>query len=262
MLRSSLTPIQIDGKSVKRLCRRFRHLSRGCLAETGKRDRSLDAIGSDEKRLLRNVTTPLQRFRKPNASTTCSKRRAETNPDLPAVRCGDQQLTYRELNVRANKIAHRLRELGVGRDSCVGIYLDRSVDLIAGLLGIQKAGGAYVPLNLDHPSERIAYQIKQANSKALVTARSLIKDLDWFSGEIVTVEDMAADGSQPSAIRNISTLWKDLAYVIYTSGSTGVPKGVGNTHRALVNYTQFMCRRLGLQIPPAKSDFNSGLFPA
>jgi len=171
-------------------------------------------------------------------------------PAAPALVSGDQELTYEELNTRANQLAHLLRRRGVGPDVCVGLCMERSAELIVGLLGILKAGGAYVPLNPDHPQERLEMQLRESHSLLLIT-NSGDQHLD-FGGEIIDLQrDRAMLDSEPRDDPQSITTPNNLVYVIYTSGSTGVPKGVAVRHRNLVNYTQSILQLLEVDRPLA-----------
>jgi amino acid adenylation domain-containing protein len=172
-------------------------------------------------------------------------------PDAMALVCGNQQLTYEELNVRANQLAHLLRGQGVAPDVCVGLCVDRSVEMIVGMLGILKAGGAYVPLNPDHPRERLQMQLAESNSRILITsgARDHSK---FFGGKTIDLDrERAALETESKHNPPLITNSENRVYVIYTSGSTGVPKGVSVRHENLINYTQFMLRRLKADRPLA-----------
>jgi amino acid adenylation domain-containing protein len=170
----------------------------------------------------------------------------EKTPDAMAVVCDGQQLTYRELNRRANQLAHHLRTLGIGPDSLGGIYIKRSVEMMVGLLGILKAGGAYVPLDIKNPKSRLQQQLKHA--KVLVTQMELLPQLPEFAGKIVCLDREKNElGRLPETNPQPLGTSENLAYVIYTSGSTGAPKGVAIRHRNLVNYTHFIYQRLGLE---------------
>lgn len=170
-------------------------------------------------------------------------------PDAVAVLCDDKQLTYRELNLRANQVAHRLRVFGIGPDTLVGIYVERSLELVVGLLGVLKAGGAYVPLDIKNPKPRLQQQLKDI--KALLTKADLLAQLPAFAGVVVCFDRDRQELSRLSESnpKPVGTS-ENLAYVIFTSGSTGVPKGVAIRHRNLVNYTHFISRRLGLETFP------------
>lgn len=150
-------------------------------------------------------------------------------PDRIAVVCGRQSLTYRELNQKANQLAHYLRRLGVKTETLVGICLERSLEMVVGLLGILKAGGAYVPLDPTYPQERLEFMLEDTGLEVLLAGdrrRKVIElDRDW---EIIDRE------SRENLSSNVMP--DNLAYVIYTSGSTGKPKGTMLAHRGLVNY--------------------------
>ena len=181
---------------------------------------------------------------------------AEKTPDAIAVVCDGQQLTYQQLNRQANQLAHQLRAAGIGADRLAGIYLERSVEMIVGLLGILKAGGAYVPLDIKNPKPRLLQQLK--NVRALITQAELLPQLPDFAGKIICLDrdELELKGFPENNPEQQGTS-ENLAYVIYTSGSTGAPKGVAIRHRNLVNYTQFICRRLGLENFPDGLKFAS-----
>jgi amino acid adenylation domain-containing protein/non-ribosomal peptide synthase protein (TIGR01720 family) len=171
---------------------------------------------------------------------------AARTPDAPAVRCGDAELTYSELNARANRVAHHLRALGVGADVPVGLCLERSAEMIVALLGVLKAGGAYLPLDPEHPETRLSYQLAQSRARVLVTRAALRGRFADFAGEVVCLDrDAALVGARPSHNPEATVAPDNLVYVIYTSGSTGTPKGVAVEHRNLSNYTAFVCGLTG-----------------
>jgi aspartate racemase len=161
----------------------------------------------------------------------------ERTPDAVAVVCGDQPLTYRALNQRANQLAHYLRSLGVAADVLVGLCIERSLEMLVGMLGVLKAGGAYVPLDPAYPKERLAYMVEDAQPLVLLTQAGLKTHLPAAATVVALDEDWQtiAGCSQ----ENLAEVCQPhhLAYVIYTSGSTGKPKGVMIEHRALSNFT-------------------------
>jgi amino acid adenylation domain-containing protein len=171
----------------------------------------------------------------------------ERLPDAVAVIQEQDCLTYRELDVRANQLANYLRETGVGPDTRVGICLERSTQMMVGLLGILKAGGAYVPLDPEYPKERLAFMIQDSGLECLVTQSSLEHQLADCGRKPIYIDRDWTLISQESG-KNPSSPVKaeDLAYVIYTSGSTGKPKGVQVCHRALVNLLTSMRTQPGL----------------
>ena len=153
----------------------------------------------------------------------------------------DEEITYQELNDRSNRLARRLRSLGVQRDDIVGLYMERSVEMIVGLMGILKAGGAYLPLDPSYPEERLMYILKDAGGAmgqglVVVTHRSLAKKIPGDTGVTVQIDEEWAEIQIHSGENlGVDIIGTDLAYVIYTSGSTGRPKGVMIEHRNAVN---------------------------
>ncbi|RVU51813.1 amino acid adenylation domain-containing protein [Pseudomonas syringae pv. syringae] len=163
-------------------------------------------------------------------------------PDAPALVFATEQLSYVQLNARANQLAHRLRESGVGPDVLVGICVERSLELVIGLLAIVKAGGAYVPLDPDYPEDRLAYMMKDSDIGLLLTQTALLARLPVPHQVQSLCLDQDGDRLAGYSTANPVNLSHplSLAYVIYTSGSTGKPKGAGNSHRALVNRLHWM----------------------
>ncbi|QGQ96125.1 amino acid adenylation domain-containing protein [Paenibacillus psychroresistens] len=167
---------------------------------------------------------------------------AERTPDHIAVVFGEQQLTYGELNERSNQLARLLVSKGVIADSIVGIMVERSLEMLVGILGILKAGGAYLPLDPDHPQARIRYMLEDSGAKLLLLNRHLLQRVS-FAGNVVVVEDEQSYHADVSKVESTSGP-NHLAYVIYTSGSTGEPKGVMIEHRSIVNLIQGMAERI------------------
>jgi amino acid adenylation domain-containing protein len=171
----------------------------------------------------------------------------EQTPDAVAVVFEDQQLTYRELNARANQLAHHLQKLGVKPEVLVGLCVERSLEMVVGVLGILKAGGAYVPLDPGYPQERLVFMLENANVPVLLTTETLVSRLPDYQAQVVYLDDDWQEISQESDRNPISKVTtQDLAYLIYTSGSTGKPKGVQILHSALVNFLSAMRLSPGL----------------
>ena len=204
---------------------------------------------SEEQQLLRDFNkTGVGEF-----STQCLHEliatQAQLTPDAPAVLSDNENLSYRELNERANQLAHYLQELGVGPDHLVGICVERSATMMVGLLGILAAGGAYVPLDPDYPAERLALMIQDARLSLIVTTEELENRLPEFKGQIVCLDrDAQFIGAHSTDSASTNVTLDNLAYVIYTSGSTGRPKGVMISHRSINNRLLWMQGVFPLQV--------------
>lgn len=172
----------------------------------------------------------------------------ERTPDATAILFNGNSLTYRELNRKADDLAQHLRELGVGPDVLVALYVERSFDMVVGMLGVLKAGGAYIPLDPIHPPQRLAYMLADAQPLVLLTQGRLLPQLPPNGSHIVAIDAALPPASAlmagPASARARSA--RDLAYVIYTSGSTGNPKGVEIEHGSVVNMLGSMQQRPGL----------------
>ncbi|MDR9897010.1 amino acid adenylation domain-containing protein [Aetokthonos hydrillicola Thurmond2011] len=165
----------------------------------------------------------------------------ESTPDAVAVIFENEQLTYRELNTRANHLAHYLQTLGVKPEVLVGIFVERSIHMVVGLLGILKAGGAYVPLDPEYPQERLAFILEDATVSVLLTQQHLVAKLPEHKAHLVYLDSEAQEFAQTSELPNPCGVEpSNLAYVIYTSGSTGKPKGAMNTHQGVCNRLLWM----------------------
>ena len=159
------------------------------------------------------------------------ERQAALHPGATAVVFGDESLSYAELDARANRLAHRLVGLGVKPETKVGIAVERSIEMVVGLLGILKAGGAYVPLDPEYPADRLAYMIEDSGIRLLLTQSHVAPKLPPTAGVRVLDLDAADLREEPSHAPYVSVRADQLIYVIYTSGSTGRPKGTQLTHR-------------------------------
>ncbi|MGA9381385.1 MAG: condensation domain-containing protein, partial [Phormidium sp.] len=166
---------------------------------------------------------------------------AEKTPDAIAVTFENQQLTYAQLNSRANQLAHYLRSLGVGADVLVGICAKRSLEMVVGLLGILKAGGAYLPLDPEYPQDRLKFMLTDAQVSTLLTQQPLLEKLNVTQENLICLDTDWSEISQWSQENPITGVQpENLAYIIYTSGSTGQPKGVMLCHRNICNHTFWM----------------------
>lgn len=160
-----------------------------------------------------------------------------SRPNYMAVVCEGEQLTYKELNERANQLAHRLQKLGVGPEVLVGICVERSLEMVIGILGVLKAGGAYVPLDPSYPRERLLFLLQDTRVPLLITKRRLLEKLPKHDAQTLLLDSDAELITRESRGNLASALApENLAYVIYTSGSTGIPKGVMVTHGSVSRY--------------------------
>jgi amino acid adenylation domain-containing protein len=202
----------------------------------------LSILPADERNLLvEQWNTTKIPFQETLCLQQLFEKQAQKTPDSIACSFANRQLSYKELDEKAGKLAHHLRSKKVGPGTLVGIFLERSLDMLIALLGVLKAGGAYVPLDPDFPKDRIGYMVENANVAVLITtsdqssqlpehkAQVVFVDIDWLK-----INNCLADHFDSGATAD------DLAYLIYTSGSTGHPKGVKVHHRAVVNFLTSM----------------------
>lgn len=199
-------------------------------------------------RLLANAEGPQLDFPRDACVHHLIERQASASPDAVAVDYRGEQITYEELNLRSNRLANYLRSIGVGPEVLVGLRLERSIDLVVGLLGILKAGGAYVPLDPQFPPDRIAFMLEDSGAAVLLTEQRLLRNLPKISGVVVCIDrDSDLIRRQGSALPFTDVAPHSLMYVIYTSGSTGKPKGVQITHASVVNFLTSMRREPGIR---------------
>ena len=225
---------RFDGGTIERMLGHLKSLLEG-IAEDPNRSLSVLPILTDAERhqLLVEWNAPQVDYPRHKCLQELFEAQVERTPERVAVVFEGEELTYRELNRRANQLGHYLRRFGVGPEVLVGIFVDRSLEMVVGILGILKAGGAYVPLDLAYPEERLRFMVKDAQLAVIVTQERLMARLPADSAKIVCIdasptsatEDVAADENPVCDAKP-----ENLAYVIYTSGSTGRPKGVLITH--------------------------------
>ena len=167
----------------------------------------------------------------------------ERTPDAPCLLFQNERLTYRTVNARANQLAHRLRKLGVGPETLVGICMERSPDLVIAMYAVLKAGGAYVPLDPSYPAARLEFMVTDTNVPVLLTQTHLQSFISKLQSQVVLCVDTEELNQESTANVDSGVREDNLAYVIYTSGSTGQPKGVMIEHRGICNQLQWMQQR-------------------
>ncbi|MDS1347099.1 non-ribosomal peptide synthase/polyketide synthase [Planktothrix agardhii] len=191
------------------------------------------------------------------------EQQVKLNPDAIAVRLENEFLTYQELNNRANQLAHYLQSLGVKADGLVGIFVERSLEMIVGILGILKAGGAYLPLDINYPKERITYLLEDTQLNILLTQSQFLGQLPQFQGTTICLDqDWSIIANQSTVNPIVEVDQHNLAYIIYTSGSTGKPKGVMIEHRSIVNYILTAIRECNFTSDDQILQFSSICFDA
>jgi amino acid adenylation domain-containing protein len=234
-----------DAATIGRTAEHFRTLLEGIVADPEQHLSDLPLLTEVERHQLL-VEWNNTRLEVPQESCMHQLFAAQAGqtPEAVAVVCGEDQLTYRELNRRANQLAHYLQRLGVGPEAPVGISMERSMDLVVGLLAILKAGAAYVPLDPAYPRERLAFMLEDARAPVLLTQQRWVEGRSALAPEIVCLDTASGAIVRESGENPVSNVTADnLAYIIYTSGSTGRPKGVAIEHHSAVTLLEW-ARRL------------------
>ncbi|HMF90016.1 MAG TPA: amino acid adenylation domain-containing protein [Candidatus Angelobacter sp.] len=241
-------PDLFDDATIQRLVGHWQTLLAGVVSDPQQPVATLPLLSEEEKsKLLVEWNDTASDFPADACVHHLFEAQVKRTPDAVAVMHEQDSLTYRELDCRANQLANYLREAGVGPDVSVGICLERSTQMMVGLLGTLKAGGAYVPLDPEYPKERLVFMMQDSGLRCLITESSLEPRLSDCGRKVVYIDrdwTRISRGSRQAPSSSVSS--EDLAYVIYTSGSTGKPKGVQICHRALVNLLTSMQAKPGL----------------
>ncbi|MEH1773540.1 amino acid adenylation domain-containing protein [Nostoc sp.] len=231
-----------DANTIERMTGHFVTLLAGIIANPNERISQLPLLTAvEQQQLLVEWNSTQADYPLDKCIHQLFEEQVKRTPNAVAVVFENQQLTYHQLNAKANQLAHYLRSLGVQADVLVGIYIERSLEMIVGLLGILKAGGAYVPLDPDYPQERLSFMLEDAQLRVLLTQQQLIERLPEHQAQIVCLDtdwQSISVSSQDNPITGVQDT--NLAYVIYTSGSTGKPKGAMNTHLGIYNRLLWM----------------------
>ncbi|WP_442937688.1 non-ribosomal peptide synthase/polyketide synthase [Nostoc sp.] len=253
-----------DSSTIERMTGHFACLLEGIVANPSDRISQLPMLtASEQQQLLVEWNDTQVDYPQNKCIHQLFEEQVERTPNAVAVVFENQQLTYHELNCRANQLAHYLRSLGVKPDALVGICAERSLDIVVGLLGIFKAGGAYVALDPDYPQERLRFMLEDAQVSVLLTQQRLIHRLPEHQAKLVCLDkawEEIAQNNQDNLSSGVKA--SHLAYVIYTSGSTGRPKGVMVEHRGLCNLTHAHIQTFGLHSDSRVLQFASFSFDA
>ncbi len=231
-----------DAATIARLADHFQTLLEGIVAHPGQRllDLPLLSEAEHDQLLLEWNHTQIE-YAGEQCFHELFERQVARTPDGTAVIWQDHGLTYEALNRRANQLAHHLRKLGVGPEAPVGLCVERSLEMMVGLLGVLKAGGAYLPLSPEFPPERLAFMLEDTLAPVLLVQQELVAKLPEHAARIICLDtDWGAIAGESEANPHSNVGPENLAYILYTSGSTGTPKGVMSKQESLVNYLRWV----------------------
>lgn len=222
--------------TIRRMLNHYRQLLTAMVEQPEQQLSALSLLTEDEQEQLRAWNATKAGYPQKFCLHMLFEQQVAQSPDRVALIFEDRQCTYSELNARANQLAHLLKSQGIGPDTPIAICLDRSCELVIGVLGILKAGGAYVPLNPDYPKERLAFILRDTHTPLLLTQQHLIERLPESRPSLLVLDsEWAIIEAQQHDNPDISLSAHNLAYIVYTSGSTGTPKGIAMPHAPLVN---------------------------
>ncbi|NER25603.1 MAG: amino acid adenylation domain-containing protein [Symploca sp. SIO1C2] len=237
-----------EEQTIERMAAHFQNLLQAIVENPSQKVAELNLLSESERhQLLVEWNDTAKVYQSDKCIHQLFEEQVEKTPDSIAVVFEQEQLTYVQLNQRANQLAHHLQTLGVGPEVLVGICVERSLEMVVGLLGILKAGGAYVPLDPNYPQDRLSYMLADSAVGVLLTQSSLLEFLPSPTAQVVCLDsDWGAIEQNSQENLEVGVGEHNLAYVIYTSGSTGKPKGVQIQHQALVNFLESMQQKPGL----------------
>jgi amino acid adenylation domain-containing protein len=229
--------------TIRRMASHLETLLEAGLSNPGSKLSELPLMSADERKLIDSASCgPVRSYRRDRGLHELIETQALHTPDAPALQFGERVLSYAQLLERSGSIARQLRESGAGTNTVVGVLAERSIEMVAALLGIMRAGAAYLPLDPGHPHERIASLINEFALDLVVTQGKFLPLLDGLTRAIIAEENVQG----PTAFAGSGARGIDLAYVILTSGSTGAPKGAMNTHAGICNRLLWMQDQFGL----------------
>ncbi|MEX3777264.1 non-ribosomal peptide synthase/polyketide synthase [Pseudomonas sp. MYb118] len=241
-----------DAATIERMAQHWTRLLQGMVGDSQQRISDLPLLEQGEyQRIVHDWNLTGEGFADNLCIHELIARQVAAKPEALAVTFGTLSLSYAELDAQANRLAHKLIELGVGPEVRVGVAMQRSEQLLVALLAVLKAGGAYVPLDPDYPAERVAYMLEDSRARVLISESAVAQNLTVASDTQVLLMDAAQEWATYPHRAPLSRVTPDnLAYVIYTSGSTGKPKGVAIAHRnvlALIDWSQSVYSRDDIQ---------------
>ncbi len=249
-----------DATTIERMLGHYRGLLESIVKDPQQRLSELEFLSAAERsQLLIDWNNTSRAYNRDCCLYDLFEQQVERRGDAIAVVFGEQRISYRELNERANQLAHYLRRQGVGKGQRIGLFIERSLDMFVGLLGIQKTGAAYVPLDPAYPADRVRATLEAAGITLLVTAEKLLVALPDHQGSVVCLDrDLSLLEQESTANPRSGATADDVVYVIFTSGSTGRPKGVELRHRGVVNLLEWMREELNFSecdVFPALASF-------
>ncbi|MBL0387094.1 amino acid adenylation domain-containing protein [Tumebacillus sp. ITR2] len=225
-------------ETIDRFLDGYRQVLEAYVADANQSVRELNLLTVEEQTLYDALNDTTADFPSEQTIPALFYAQAAKHADAPALSDPEQTLTYRELNERSNRIAHELRTRGIGKNSIVGVLMERSVDAVIAILGVLKSGAAYVPIDPSYPESRVRFMMEDSAAALLLTHEATVAALDLQgSDKTLCLEHLASD--LPTADLDLNTEPHDLAYMIYTSGSTGTPKGTELHHVGVANLTQW-----------------------
>ncbi|MFL6233160.1 MAG: amino acid adenylation domain-containing protein, partial [Thermoanaerobaculia bacterium] len=247
VLRADFELERFEPATVERLLGHLKSVLLAFAADPGQRLEEIGILTPEELQQLQGWSATGVRYGEADLLLhQIIERRAASQPDAVAVVFGEASLTYRELDARADRLAHRLRRLGVGPEVLAGVCAERSLEMVVALLAVLKAGGGYVPLDPGYPADRLAYMLADSRVPVLLTQTAVLGRLPATGARTVLLDAAMEEGLAADGPPEVDAGPDNLAYMIYTSGSTGRPKGAMNSHRGIVNRLLWMQEELGL----------------
>ncbi len=249
---------RFSAAAVEQIRRSYAALLRALLGDPQASLGSLDMLDADEREQLQAANRVARAQPAPLLAEVIA-RHAQVQPEAIAVTCGDRQLSYAELERHANRLAHHLIAQGIGPETCVGVGLERSVDVIVAFYAVMKTGAAYVPLDVDYPAERLQWIVADSAMQVLLTESSLLARFASTPARLMALDQLDCS-AQPASCPVVVARPDNLAYLIYTSGSTGQPKGAAVSHGQIRMHCQAIAQRYDMDADTRELLFMSFAF--